>query len=94
MALQNFATLNEIFIHRNIKYIECSLELVLILAAKTVALQSGTKTGARYASTLFFLRALWFNLFNDFKKIHSNQPCINFGFYLYLLHLFNFLYTL
>jgi hypothetical protein len=32
--------------YRNVMYIECSLELVHILAAKTEALYLGAKTGA------------------------------------------------
>jgi hypothetical protein len=38
--LYNFFITSE---HRNLIYIECSLELVHILAAKTVALYSGAK---------------------------------------------------
>jgi len=48
----------EEFSHRNLIYIECSLELAHILAAKTVVLQLGAKSGAPWLSTLSFLRTL------------------------------------
>ncbi len=53
-------------VHRNLIYIECSFELVHILAAKTVAIQSGAKTGAPWVSTSIFLRTLVFILFSEF----------------------------
>jgi hypothetical protein len=46
---------------RNLIYIECSLEFVHILAAKTVVLKSGAKTGAPKLFTSSFLGALWFD---------------------------------
>jgi len=48
-------------IHRYLIYIKCSLELVHLLAARAVALNSGAKTGAAWVSTSFLFRTLWFD---------------------------------
>ncbi len=47
--------------HRNLIYIECSLELVHILAARTMAIQSGAKTVAPWVTSSIFLRTLDFD---------------------------------
>jgi hypothetical protein len=83
--------------YRNLIYTECLLELVHILAAKTVAHNQVQKLVLHWylliismgLCGLFYLANFEHNfLLKKVNNLYSNLPSINFGFLLYLFSIF------